>query len=269
MERFEASIPLPDGAVLHAMVEGAGPDILLVTGLGGTAAFWDPVARELARRFRVMRFDQRGIGRSRRGEATSTIAQLAADSAAVLDRFESEAAIIVGHSTGGCIAQELGLDHASRVRGLGLTGAWARPNRYFVELFRARLALLEPMPREYAAFGALLGYPPEWVEQNFERYQAILGQAPLSPETQGVLRERIGALTTFDRSAELARIRAPIAVIGAEDDLIVPAFMQRGLAALLPACELVMLPGGGHFFPVTRTAEFVGAIERWCDTAVR
>ena len=68
---------LPDGARLAVHTEGEGPALLLVSGLGGTAAFWSPLLPLLAPRFRVIRFDQRGIGASTRGSAPVTIDRLA------------------------------------------------------------------------------------------------------------------------------------------------------------------------------------------------
>ena len=57
-------VALKDGAELAVHVDGQGPDLLLVSGLGGTAAFWDPVVACLSARFRVIRFDHRDTGLS-------------------------------------------------------------------------------------------------------------------------------------------------------------------------------------------------------------
>ena len=75
-----------------------------------------------------------------------------------------------------------------------------------------------------------------------------------------VVRERIDALMSFDGSPHIGAIRAKTLVIGAADDAIVPAFLQEELSAALPRPALTMLEGGGHFFPVTRTEEFVPAL---------
>ena len=66
-------VKLADDAELAVHVDGQGPDVMLVTGLGGTAAFWDPVVAPLAKSFRLIRYDQRGIGASSRGTAATTI----------------------------------------------------------------------------------------------------------------------------------------------------------------------------------------------------
>lgn len=262
------TLSLPDGAVLQGACEGQGPDILLVSGLGGTGAFWEPVVRALAGRFRLIRFDQRGIGASSRGTAACTIAQLAADAQAILNHLDSRGTILVGHSTGGCIIQEMALRDPSRLAGLVLSGAWAKPSRYMSELFRSRLAVLRAAPREYAALGALISYPTEWLDRNWPRFEAAVRQAPLSQEAQTIVAERIEALLSFDRSGEIGAIGLPRIIIGAEDDLIVPPFLQRELAALLPQAAIAILPSGGHFFPVSRTEDFTALLSRWIDEAI-
>jgi aminoacrylate hydrolase len=260
---------LEDGAELAIHVEGQGQDLLLVTGLGGSAAFWDPVVAPLAERFRVIRFDQRGIAQSTRGTAPVDIDRLAQDSFSVLDHVGSRGALLLGHSTGGVILQAMALIDPSRIAGLVLSGSWIRPNRYMSELFRSRLAILRVAPREYAAMVAFLGHPPDWLDGNWPRYEAMLAAAPATPEQQEVTAERIDAILKFDRSGEIGAIRPPMLIQGAEDDLIVPAFLQREQARALPSAELYMFRTGGHFFPVTRVEEFVAVLTRFADALDR
>ena len=75
--------------------------------------------------------------------------------------------------------------------------------------------------------------------------------------------ERIDAIMAFDRSADVTHIKVPVLNIGARDDLIVPAFLQEELAALMPGSTLHLLEDGGHFFPTTRIAGFTGAVLNW------
>ena len=78
------------------------------------------------------------------------------------------------------------------------------------------------------------------------------------------MRERIDALLAFDGSASVSAVAAlPTLVLGAADDMIVPAFLQRDLAAALPGSELILLEGGGHFFPISRIADFTTCVSRW------
>jgi pimeloyl-ACP methyl ester carboxylesterase len=254
---------LADGAALSVHIDGDGPDLLLVSGLGGMAAFWQPALAALAQNFRVIRSDQRGIAASTRGAAPVTIDQLADDSFAVLDHANSKRAVLVGHSTGGVILQTMALRDEARIAGLVLSGTWLGPNRYMTELFTSRLAMLSVAPREYAAASAFVGYPPDWLDANWGAYEAILASAPMTPAQQAIVAERIRAILQYDRSTEVGRIAVPQLIQGAEDDLIVPAFLQRELARALPRAETYFFQNGGHFFPITRTDEFVATLTRW------
>lgn len=257
------TVMTPDGAVLQAYAEGEGPALLLVSGLGGTAGFWKSNTPTLARSFRVIRFDQRGIGASTRGHAPCTIDQLASDCLSVLDAAGVERAVLLGHSTGGCIGQALGRIAPERLDGLILSATWLKPSHYMGALFGARRAILADHPEAYAATAVLISYPPAWLEANWSVYEAAITAAPVTPETRQVVRERIDALLSFDGSADIAALPMPTLVLGSRDDMIVPCFLQEELAAALPGARKILLDSGGHFFPVSRPDAFTAKVVEW------
>jgi aminoacrylate hydrolase len=259
--RFD--VATADGAILQAHGEGAGRPLLLVSGLGGAAAFWADNAATLARSFRVIRFDQRGIGASTRGQASCEIAQLAQDCRAVLDAAGIDRAVLLGHSTGGCIGQAFARIAPDRLDGLILSATWLKPSRYMEGLFESRRAILETHPQAYAASAALMAYPPIWLEANWHVFEAALAAAPVSPQARAVMRERIEALLGFDGSADAAGLAMPVLILGARDDMIVPCFLQEELAAALPGCRKTILDSGGHFFPVSRPDAFTATVAEW------
>jgi aminoacrylate hydrolase len=256
----ETKLQRPDGAALAVRIDGAGPDLLLITGLSGTAGFWEPLIPAISKTFRVTRFDQRGVAASTRGHLETSVSVLADDAFAVMDHVGAKRPMILGHSMGGVILQSMALDHPARMAGAILSGTWARPNAYMAELFRARGEILKAAPREYAAMLAFLAYPPDWLDQRWPFYRTMLDNAPKPGPALEVMMERIAALLAFDRSTELSNLATPIAVQGAEDDLIVPGYLQRELAGLIPGATLTMLPNGGHFFPVSRPEAFLKTI---------
>jgi len=271
MTAHQSDLPAPagfdvrtsDGAVLSAFVEGRGQPLLLVTGLGGGAAFWASIAETLARSFRVIRFDQRGIGASTRGSDACSIETLARDCLAVLDEAGIDRAVVLGHSTGGCIAQTLAHLAPERVGGLILSGSWLRPNHYMAGYFGARREIIGTNPEAYAATSVLCAYPPAWIEANWHVYEAALAAAPLTAVQQEVMRERIDALLAFDGRDQMSALTVPVLVLGARDDMIVPAFLQEEIVAALPGCAKTMLDTGGHLFPVSRPDAFTATVADW------
>src|SRR5262249_45206507 len=99
---------------------GEGPPVLLVMGLGLSGGAWWRTVDTLSRRFRVITFDNRGVGRSRGLTPPYTTEALADDAVAVLDAIGIERAGVYGLSLGGMVAQQLALRHPRRVRSLVL-----------------------------------------------------------------------------------------------------------------------------------------------------
>src|SRR3954462_9852405 len=99
---------------------GDGPPVLLVMGLGLSGGAWGRTVETLSPRFRVITFDNRGVGRSRGLTPACTTEALADDAAAVLDALEIEQANVYGLSLGGMVAQQSALRLPRRVRSLVL-----------------------------------------------------------------------------------------------------------------------------------------------------
>ncbi len=258
----------PDGADIAVTIEGQGPALLLVTGLGGTARFWAPAAARLAATHTVISFDHRAVGASTRGSAPVSVGLLADDCIAVLDAAGAERAILLGHSLGGAIGQTFAHRHGERLAGLVLSATWLAPNRFMAELFAARRKLLLADPAGYAALATIMGYSPGWLAANWSVLDAAVAAAPLSPGQQAAVAERIAALLAFDGRPLLGAYGGPTLVQGVADDMIVPAFLQQELAAAIPHAEALEFPDGGHLFPVSRTEAFVTTLATWISANV-
>src|SRR4051795_109804 len=109
------------GREFHFERAGSGAPLLLIQGMSGTHISWgDAFKGALEEEFDVVAFDNRGIGLSAPVEGPFTIAEMAEDTAGLLDELGLESAHVVGISMGGMIAQELALTHPDRLRSLTL-----------------------------------------------------------------------------------------------------------------------------------------------------
>ena len=106
---------------------GTGDPILLIMGHAYGADMWHRTAPELAASYRVIRFDNRGIGRSSDPPGPYPVQLMADDALAVLDAAGAASAHVYGVSMGGFIALQLALGHPGRVRSLTLGWARSRP----------------------------------------------------------------------------------------------------------------------------------------------
>lgn len=106
-----------DGAELHYEIHGAGPDLLLIAGAGGSAASFAGVVPFLAERFRVVTYDRRGLNRSTGRDAhAGTMRQQATDLLAVVDAAGAARPIVFGTCGGASIGFEFCARHPERVR---------------------------------------------------------------------------------------------------------------------------------------------------------
>ena len=112
------------GTRIYWEAEGSGEPLLLIMGMGYTSALWYRLRPLMARHYRTLVFDNRGVGQSEAPEGPYQIHTLAADALAVLEAAGAEQAHVLGLSLGGMMAQELVLAHPQRVRALvlGATG---------------------------------------------------------------------------------------------------------------------------------------------------
>lgn len=252
-----------DGCRIHYDTFGRdGPWVALVPGLGGDGRFWAGVVGELESDFRLLVVDHRGAGRSDRPLARYSIPLIAQDTAAII-REVAGAAHVVGHSTGGAVAQELVLDHADCGLSYTISSSWARADMRFRTLFEARAELLEAgMARTYQKLTHVFGYDAAWIEANTERLEAAIDNAPQALAPLAVTAARVRMLLDHDRLDALPRIAARVQVVAADDDVLTPLYLSRAVADAIPGAAFATVPGA-HFHPAADPKGFAAIIRRF------
>ena len=241
-----------DGAQLHYEIAGKGDPVLLIMGLGMASTAWWRTVPVLAKRLRVITFDNRGAGRSDAPRGPYTLRQLAGDAAAVLDAAGEERAHVYGFSLGGMIAQELALRHPERVNKLVL-GATTPGGRHHELPDKDTLGFLERrtrMPTEEAVWASIpYNYGPTTRVEHAERIGEDIAQRLLFPPSTDGYKAQLGAAWRFDAVDRLAEVNAPAFVLHGSDDRMIPVSNGSRLAEALPDARLQILEGAGHLYP--------------------
>ncbi len=248
---------MTNGIRTHYEITGRGPAILFVSGLGGTAAYWQPQVEAFADAFTVVTYDQRGAGQSDHPAGPYSIETLADDVQALIAALELHRPVLIGHSTGGAIGQILAARDPQLLAGMVQYASWAKSDLHFNWCFRMRRALLLGSSlEEYVHGSALFLYPPEHIKAHAATLSpALLASASRFP-TRDVVMSRIDAIMAHDASAHLPQIQTPTLVVCAQDDILTPPYQSQLLAESIPGAQLKIVPRGGHSFSETETPLF-------------
>lgn len=240
--------------------QGSGDPVLLIQGLGYARWGWEPLVPALAEHFRVITFDNRGIGSSTIVPGPYTATEMADDALAVLDAADVGSAHIVGTSLGGMIAQELAIEHRHRVARLvlisttpGLPDAHPIPPTT-VQLIADSVGMAPEVALRKFVINALGPEPgPELIETLFQKRMAN------PPDPVGwAAQAGVGAGYTGGRRAE--QITAPTLLITGTEDRVIDHRNSELLAAMIPDSRLLLVPGVGHMVHWERPATVGDAI---------
>lgn len=228
---------------------GSGSPLLAIMGLTGARYHWRGFPERFADSFRVVTFDNRGVGETSAPKGPYTAAQMANDALALLDHLGIEKAAVLGVSMGGMIAQELALAAPARVTKLVL-GCTS---------FGGRTAIPVP-PETVMAFGNVgrgpdalrrvieLNFSETWRAANAATVTELLEHGLAHRMTPAGFQGQLGAVATHDSYARIAQISAPTLVISGDEDHLIPVENSRLIAGLIPNARTEILPGVGHMF---------------------
>lgn len=300
-----AAVALPDGAELHATIEGsddAPVSLVLAHGWTLSQAAWDDVASLLAPRVtggdvRVVRYDQRGHGRSTwppptAPDASVTVDQLGDDLAAVIDQLAPTGSVVLGgHSMGGmtimCLAASRPELFGDRVRGVAFVSTSAGDLTSDGRSAAGRMARLSPGMLNAALVGARVVerlrqlLPPEHPRHQ-QMVRSLLYGADATDEMvragaeimhASTVRSFISfmpALQDHDKREELSALSGvPVEILVGDTDQLTPKRHSRQLAAALPGATLHVVERSGHMLPQERPHLVTEAIGRLLTAAAR
>ena len=226
------------------------PTLILLHGFGASLETWEPWAKALSARYRVIRLDLPGFGLTGpdpTGDYSDerTLAVIAG----LMDQLGVQSAALIGNSLGGRFAWQFAARYPARVTSLVLISpdGFASPGFEYGKAPAVPL-LLEAMPwvgpRALVRANLAPAYANEkaLTEETLTRYRDML----LAPGVRRAILDRTRQTVLTDPSARLKSITAPTLVLWGEQDAMIPVRNAADYLRLLPHRELVRLPGLGH-----------------------
>lgn len=243
-------------------VDGSGPPLVMIHGIGGRRSHWDDVVRVLKDDFTCIRYDLRGHGQSPRPPVPYGLDELVEDLEALRARLGIDKAHIVGHSLGAMIAPAYARTFPERVAALGLISTAA--GRSAEDSARVK-GVIAAMERDGIAAG-LDVLVERWFTDSFRaRHPEIVAQrlreVVETPAEVFLAVFRIYAAT--EMGPWLHQIAAPCLVLTGSEDAGCSPRLNRFIAARLPRSELAILNGLRHSLLKEAGRQVAGHIGRF------
>ena len=240
-----APVSSADPVLPHYEVAGPqeAPTLLLANSLGATLAMWQPQMRRLTARFRVIRFDTRGHGRSPVPPGPYLIDDLTADAVALLDRLGVRRTHLCGLSLGGMVAMRLAATAPDRVDRMVLCCTSARPGRPGTWAERAE-AVRSGGTASIADTVLARWITPAYATRHPHRVADLRAMLAATPAAGYAACCHV--LEHLDLRPALADVRAPTLVIAGADDLAIPPEHGAAIAAGIPGARLAVVRDAAH-----------------------
>ncbi len=246
-----------NGIDLFYEVYGTGEPIILIMGFGAKSTEWLAQIPVLSKEYRVINFDNRGVGKSERPNYPYTMTHFVDDIIALLDFLKIDSAHICGVSMGGMIALQFVLAHPERVKCLILIATSAIGDN--VDVLLQFIKQGETLPVEDRAKATI---PILFTKQYQEKilndeslWKEFMLRFTEDPTTIQDYRNQANAIRNHDVRNRLSEIQKPTLILVGTNDFLLPPRYSRKIAKRIPNAELVVLKGPGHGLIVEAAAE--------------
>jgi 3-oxoadipate enol-lactonase len=247
-----------DGIDLYIEIEGAegAPVLLLSNSLGTQLEMWAPQVEALTSRYRLVRYDSRGHGRSGASVGDYTIERLGLDAVAILDALNVPRARFCGLSMGGMVGMWLGTHEPERLERLVLanTAAWMGPPDAWQGRIEAVLrdgvgAITEAVVERW--------FTPGFRARALETVVGMIDTLRITPP--GGYAGCCAAIRDMDQRETIRAIRAPTLVIGGAQDPATPLAKAQEIAEAIAGARLIVLDAA-HLSNIEQPEAFTAAL---------
>ena len=235
------------GIDLNYRIEGDGPEtVVLLNGLADDLETWVlQMPALLDAGFRVLRFDNRGIGASDAPPGPYSTRDFADDTKALVDELGIGRFHLLGVSMGGMIAQEYALAHPDDVASLVLACTYAAPGPFCSRMFSLWADMAEARDVPFVMRDVTLwAFTLPFFEEREDELREFEGEMAAMPQSREAYLAQLHSIRAHDTTARLGEIAAPTLVVAGEDDILIPVPLSRRLQAGIPGAAWSTVKGG-------------------------
>ena len=255
-----------DDISVYYEVYGQGMPLVLIGGFGADHTMWDSIVEPLSSLFKVIRFDNRGAGRTSAPEAMYSIEQMANDVALLCDHLGINEAYFIGSSMGGMILQALSYRFPALVKKAVISNSALNCNNAYEFFLQTQLKLI----KEKLAPELIINISCSWVFSYEYLSQPDVIEAFIQKKlnnpyafTLTGYSGQYAAISSFDSTSWVDKIKVPALVVGATDDLIFNQRQFDELAAQMPHAKKYMFEKTGHLPHFEHPANFIKLVSNF------
>lgn len=247
-------------------IKGEGEPVLLVHGFGDRKEHWRAQFGDLSEHFKVIRFDNRGAGKSDRPNGVYTMELFADDIASLLDYLKIKKIHIIGHSLGGMIVQNFALKYPQKINKIvlistiaGVTPPGVPPDQGIewyvnnaIKDFRARQTdplnfFLEHAKKSYSKeFWKQMKENPKKKFHNIWTVEDLVEEKTIYGPTERDYIHLGEALKTHNTYDRLNEIKNEVLIITAAKDKSIPKLLSQRIHEKLPNSRFIVVENAGH-----------------------
>jgi pimeloyl-ACP methyl ester carboxylesterase len=233
---------------INYRVEGKGEPLVMIMGFSSPMIGWYYQAPFFRRHYRVVTFDNRGVGESDKPKGPYSTRMMAEDTVHLMDNLGIEKANMMGASMGGMIAQEIAINHPERVNKLVLASTYAIQDETSGSTSEmAKQALLPPEKMANAMISLAFNKP--LYRFTFSLLSRVGSMFAAATDTVGIEGQR-EACANHNTLERLHLIRTSTLVIVGTGDRLIKPVSSDVIASRIPGSSLVKVEGGSHTFMV-------------------
>jgi 3-oxoadipate enol-lactonase len=250
-----------NGIVVNCRTDGTegAPWLVFSNSLATNLAMWDEQARALGRRYRVLRYDQRGHGATEATPGRYSFELLIADVVALMDAVGIAKASFAGLSMGGATALGLAQKHPERLDRVIVCDSPCQSTPTTAQQWEERIAVAEKQGMEALVEPTVARwFPPEIIAENPPYLDQVRQMVRTTP-VEGFI-GCAAALADHNYAAGASSVTRPVLFMAGGKDGVIPAAMRK-MNEALPGSRYVELPGAGHISNLDRPQAFTRAIE--------